>query len=175
MKALKDWRSTEKKNSITKALVHILTFPETLKTIIICLLDHRDQCSMKSFVFPSLSRKVAPTIRFRHQSRAITIWLTLMGPKHSYFFSCIFFFSSMTELWKKTILYYWMLTRESDDEWKQGKAGQVYFLNHFHTQREMNMHYVSHSNEPKHMNRKHKETVEREKRLIDKETNAGTS
>lgn len=37
------------------------------------------------------------------------------------------------------------------------------------------MHYVSHSNEPKHMNRKHKETVEREKRLIDKETNAGTS
>lgn len=94
MKALKDWRSTEKKNSITKALVHILTFPETLKTIIICLLDHRDQCSMKSFVFPSLSRKVAPTIRFRHQSRAITIWLTLMGPKHSYFFSCIFFLAA---------------------------------------------------------------------------------
>lgn len=101
--------------------------------------------------------------------------IDINGSKTFLLFELHIFFSSMTELWKKTILYYWMLTRESDDEWKQGKAGQVYFFNHFHTQREMNMHYVSHSNEPKHMNRKHKETVEREKRLIDKETNAGAS
>lgn len=101
--------------------------------------------------------------------------IDINGSKTFLLFQLHIFFSSMTELWKKTILYYWMLTRESDDEWKQGKAGQVYFFNHFHTQREMNMHYVSHSNEPKHMNRKHKETVEREKRLIDKEKNAGAS
>ena len=57
-----------------------------------------------------------------------------------------------------------MLTREADDEWKQGKAGQVYFFNPFQTQREINMHYVRHSNELNlWIEEGNKENVEREK------------
>ena len=83
-----------------------------------------------SFVFLLSPEKVASTIPFRHQSGAIREWLTLMGPNHSYFFSWIFS-NCMTELWKKMILYFWLLTHESEDEWTQGKAWQVYLYNPF--------------------------------------------